>query len=165
MYRSNMGNDKMSNQKTNVSLIKSFPIGIVVSYFNYDITSLLKNSTLSYMGELGFLQKDIILIEVPGAIEIPLIVKRLAISNKVKVIITLGSVIKGNTDHYNYVCQQVSYGCQKVAITFNIPVIFGILTTDNEKQALERINGKFGCKGREVVDCALSMFNILNKYF
>ncbi|ATW01628.1 6,7-dimethyl-8-ribityllumazine synthase [Candidatus Legionella polyplacis] len=155
----------MRNEKVNISLIKSFPVGVVVSCFNYKITSLLKNSTLSYMDELGFFKKDIILIEVPGAIEIPLIVKKLAISNKVKVIITLGSVIKGSTDHYNYVCQQVSYGCQKISITFNIPVIFGILTTDNEKQALERIDGKLGYKGREVVDCALSMYNILNKYF
>jgi len=79
------------------------------------------------------------------------------------VVIVLGCVIRGDTDHYDYVCQQVSYGCQHVALELGLPVIFGVLTTDNEEQALARVGGQHGHKGVDVAEAALAMFDIMKK--
>lgn len=138
----------------------SFPIAIIVSLFNETITSALKNGAIGRLHELGFNSKDILLVEVPGAIEIPLVANLLAKKNEVQAIITLGAVIRGETSHYDYVCEQVSQGCQKVMLEHNIPIIFGVLTTENEEQALERVGGLHGHKGREAADCAVIMHSI-----
>lgn len=139
----------------------SFPIAIVVSLFNNDVTSALKDGALQRLMHYGFQSDDITIVEVPGAVEIPFIAARLAESKKYEVIIALGAVIRGETTHYDYVCQQVSDGCQHVSLTHNIPVIFGILTTENDLQAWDRLGGKHGHKGADAVDCAISMHNIL----
>ncbi len=89
--------------------------------------------------------------------------KRLAFSGKYGAIIALGAVIRGETSHYDYVCKQVSDGCQHIALTSDVPVIFGVLTTDNEEQAWDRVGGKAGHKGREAVECAIEMYNLLKK--
>lgn len=138
-------------------LDKSFPIAVIVSTFNQPITDALKIGALERLLELGFLNDDIILIEVPGAVEIPFVANRLAKQNQVKAIIALGAVIRGETSHYDYVCDQVSQGCQKVMLDYDIPVIFGVLTTDNEEQAWDRLGGKHGHKGKDAVDCAVIM--------
>ena len=141
----------------------SFPIAIVVSAFNRLITDELKHGALKELTKRGFEDKDLPLIEVPGAIEIPLVVKRLAMQKKVAAIITLGAVIRGETSHYDYVCEQVSTGCQRVALDYDIPVIFGVLTTENEAQAWDRLGGKEGHKGAEAADCAIAMCKILEQ--
>lgn len=138
-------------------LDKSFPIAVIVSTFNQPITDALKTGALERLLELGFANDDIILIEVPGAVEIPFVANRLAKQNHVKAIIALGAVIRGETSHYDYVCEQVSQGCQKVMLDYDIPVIFGVLTTDNEEQAWDRLGGKHGHKGKDAVDCAVIM--------
>lgn len=138
-------------------------IAIVVSQFNSNITDELLEGALSRLKELEIDATNITTIHVPGAIEIPLATQLLA-SNKIyDAIICLGAVIRGETNHYDYVCQQVSYGCQRVMLDFNIPVIFGVLTTDNEAQALDRIGGKEGHKGKEAADVALTMIGIVDE--
>lgn len=130
---------------------------IVVSQFNDAITTELLKGAHARLIELAVKHEDITVMEVPGAIEIPLTAKLLAKMKKFDAIICLGAVIRGETSHYDYVCEQVSQGCQKVMMDFEVPVIFGILTTDNFQQAEDRIGGKYGHKGIEAADAALKM--------
>ena len=101
--------------------------------------------------------------KVPGVVEIPIIVKKLALKKEFDAIITLGAVIRGETTHYDYVCNQVSYGCQKIALEQNIPVIFGILTCENDEQAFDRIGGKMGNKPKEMMDGAALMIDLVKQ--
>lgn len=139
----------------------SFSIAIVVSQFNQTITQELLRGALERLAHYKIAKERITVVEVPGAVEIPLIVQRLAKNNQHKIIIALGAVIRGETTHYEYVCQQVSAGCQRVALDYELPVIFGVLTTENEEQAWDRLGGRHGHKGMEAVDCGLAMHNIL----
>jgi 6,7-dimethyl-8-ribityllumazine synthase len=138
---------------------EEFNLAIVISRFNEEITQGLLNAALQRLQELNFPEERITIVKVPGAVEIGLVTQQLALSEaNYLAIICLGAVIRGETDHYNYVCQQVSYACQKVAIEESIPVIFAVLTTDNEAQALDRVN-----KGRDAVDTALEMVSLLDQ--
>ena len=122
--------------------IDEFNITIVVSRFNQSITEELLNGALQRLKELNFPEPCITIVRVPGAVEIGLAAQQIAISDEnCLAIICLGAVIRGETDHYDYVCQQVSYACQKIALQESIPIIFGVLTTDSEEQALARIDG------------------------
>jgi 6,7-dimethyl-8-ribityllumazine synthase len=141
----------------------SFPIAIIVSQFNQDITDALKQGAVSRLTVRGIEARHMTLIEVPGAFEIPVIAKKLATSGRYNVIIALGAVIRGETTHYDYVCEQVSDGCAQVALKTGIPVIFGILTTENEQQAWDRLGGQHGHKGEDVADAAIAMHSILTK--
>lgn len=143
--------------------VSSFPLALVVSRFNQAITDALQKGAMERLSERGIKAQDIMLIEVPGAVEIPLIAKRLALSKKVEIIIALGAVIRGETSHYDTVCEQVSAGCQRVALDHNLPIIFGVLTTENEAQAWDRLGGNHGHKGRDAADAALEMHQILNQ--
>jgi 6,7-dimethyl-8-ribityllumazine synthase len=138
----------------------SFPLSLVVSTFNEPITQALKTGALERLAELGVSAEDIILVEVPGAIEIPYVAHQLAKKHQVEVLIVLGAVIRGETSHYDYVCDQVSQGCQRVMLDYDIPVIFGVLTTENEEQAWDRLGGHHGHKGREAAECAVMMHSI-----
>ncbi|MCP0913343.1 MULTISPECIES: 6,7-dimethyl-8-ribityllumazine synthase [Legionella] len=140
-----------------------FPIAIVISHFNYEITRELLQGAMKQLQHYGFTEQDITVVEVPGAVEIPIVAKRLAKKKQHQAIIALGAVIRGETTHYDYVCQQVSQGCQMVALEFEIPVVFGVLTTENEAQAWDRLGGKHGHKGMDAVDCALSMQSVLGQ--
>lgn len=136
-------------------------IGIIVSQFNAIITEKLCDGAVSRLTQAGLTSDNLSIITVPGAIEIPLIAKILAKSRKYQAIICLGCVIRGQTTHYDYVCQQVSHGCQKVMLKFSIPVIFGVLTTENLAQAKARVGGKYGHKGIEAAETALQMIKII----
>ncbi len=138
----------------------SFPIAVVVSTFNQEITGALKDGALQRLNELGFKSEDITLVEVPGAVEIPFVANLLAKQKRVEVIIALGAVIRGETTHYDYVCDQVSQGCQRVMLDHDIPVIFGVLTTENDEQARDRVGGNHGHKGKDAADCAVMMHSI-----
>lgn len=140
-----------------------YNVAIVVSRFNEEITQALYEGAIARLKELEFADEHITTIWVPGAVEIPLVAQRLARADGYEAIICLGAVIRGETSHYDYVCDQVSQGCQRVALENDIPVIFGILTTDNEQQALDRVGGKHGHKGREAVDAALEMVSVLRQ--
>src|SRR5437016_3652226 len=113
-------------------------IAIVVSVFNAEITEKLLQGTLDRLLELGTHEGHIHTIKLQGAVEIPLAAKLLAASKKYEAIICLGAVIRGDTDHYQYVCQQVSQGCQQVMLEFDLPIVFGVLTTNNLEQAQDR---------------------------
>ncbi len=140
-----------------------FNIAVVVSRFNEEITQKLRDGAVSRLNELGFNAQQIKIISVPGAIEIPITAQRLAKTKKYEAIICLGAVIQGETKHFDYVCQQVSYGCQQVALTHDIPMIFGVLTTDTEEQAYDRVGGAHGHKGREAADTAFELVNTLRE--
>ena len=139
----------------------AYPIAIVVSKFNETVTRALLHGAEQRLHELGFTAEQISVVEVPGAIEIPLVLQRLARTKKYQALIALGAVIRGETSHYDYVCEQVSQGCQKVMLENDIPVIFGVLTTDTEQQALDRAGGNQGHKGIDAVDCAVEMVGLL----
>jgi 6,7-dimethyl-8-ribityllumazine synthase len=138
-----------------------FNVAVVVSRFNSDVTDRLLEGCLSRLKELDFTEEVITVVRVPGAVEIPIAAQRLAQSGIHDAIICLGAVILGETDHYTYVCEQVSHGCQHVALQNDLPVIFGVLTTRDEKQALDRAGGKDGNKGREAVDAAVEIVSVL----
>lgn len=140
-----------------------FSIAIVVSRFNQEITQKLYDGAIQRLQELNFDTKQITVVWVPGAVEIPLAAQRLAKCEKYEAIICLGAVIMGETKHFDYVCEQVSYGCQTVALTHDIPVIFGVLTTDTEEQAYDRVGGRHGHKGRCAVDAAFEFISVLRQ--
>lgn len=138
-------------------------IAIVVAEFNSDITSALKQGALDYLSEKNVHVKDDDVFFVPGAVELPLAAKRCAQSNRYDAVIVFGAVVKGETDHYDYVSQSVTYGCQKVAIEEDIPVIFGVLTTPTRIQALDRVNGVRGHHGRDAGETVIKTLETLNK--
>ena len=136
-------------------------IAIITSQFYREITQLLQHGTIQRFQEKGIFISDKNIFSVPGAIEIPIIAATLASKKTYDAIVCLGAVIRGETSHYDYVCLQVSYGCQKIAIEQKIPIIFGILTTDNDQQALDRCGGIHGHKGVECADAALDMIDLM----
>jgi len=140
-----------------------FNIALIVSRYHRDITNKLLSGALARLDELGFESERITTIWVPGAVEIPLTAQRLAKSGNHEAIVCLGAVIFGETRHFDYVCEQVSQGCQQVALTYDIPVIFGVLTTNNVEQAHERVGGSKGHMGRQSIDAAYELVSTLNQ--
>lgn len=155
----------MSDQSMDMELSHQsiFPIAIVASQFNAAMTHALLKGAMERLTELGWTEDAMMVIEVPGAVEIPLVAKKIAKKKQHAAIIALGIVVRGETSHYDYVCQQVSQGCQQVALEFEVPVIFGVLTTENDEQVWARLGGAHGHKGKDAVDCAITMRNILLK--
>lgn len=142
---------------------QGFDIAIVISKFNADMTDELQRGALQRLAERGFHEDLITLVEVPGAIEIPLVLQRLAQTKKYTVMIALGAVIRGETSHYDYVCQQVSHGTQAISLKYDVPIIFKVLTTENEAQAWDRLGGVHGHHGIQAVDAAIAMHSILQQ--
>jgi len=140
---------------------EKFNIAIIISRFNEDITKKLHEGAIERLKELEYDISKTTIVWVPGAIEIPITAKRLAKTGRYQAIICLGAVILGETRHFEYVCQQVSHGCQQVALTHDIPVIFGVLTTETEEQAYERAGGTKGHIGRTMVDTAMELITTL----
>ena len=134
---------------------------IIVSRFNEFICSKLLSGALDELKRHGVKEEDIDLAWVPGAFEIPLVAKKCAKSGKYNSIITLGAVIKGSTSHYDYVCAEVSKGVASVSLETGIPVIFGVLTTENLEQAIERAGTKSGNKGADAAKSAIEMASLL----
>lgn len=151
----------MNYIKAKATSDNTFPIAIVVSVFNRKVTQALQDGALEALTKAGFSSEAITVVEVPGAVEIPLVAKALAKKNKYSAILALGAVIRGETSHYDYVCEQVSRGCQDVTLAFDTPVIFGVLTTENEAQAWDRLGGAHGHKGHDAVEAALAMVQVL----
>ena len=140
----------------------TFPIAIVVSRFNTEVTSRLFDGAQKRLMERGFSADQVSVVHVPGAVEIPLTAQWLCETKKFRAVIALGAVIRGETDHYDYVCSMVSEGCLDVSLRFNQPVIFGVLTTDTEEQAFDRVGGRHGHKGSDCVDAACEMVALGN---
>ncbi|MBS4196748.1 6,7-dimethyl-8-ribityllumazine synthase [Lederbergia citri] len=139
-------------------------IGIVVGRFNEFLTGKLLGGALDGLKRHGVSEEDIDVAWVPGAFEIPLIAKKMAGTNKYDAIIGLGTVIRGSTTHYDYVCNEAAKGIASVSLTTGVPVIFGVVTTENIEQAIERSGTKSGNKGYDAAVSAIEMAN-LNRLF
>ena len=135
-------------------------IGIVVGRFNELITSKLLGGAMDGLKRHGVEEEDIDIAWVPGAFEIPFISKKLAESKKYDAIIGLGTVIRGSTSHYDYVCNEAAKGIASVSLETGIPVIFGVVTTENIEQAIERAGTKSGNKGYDAAVSAIEMANL-----
>lgn len=136
---------------------------IIVSRFNEFITSKLLSGAVDELKRHGVKEDNIDIVWCPGAFEIPIVAKKCAKTKKYNAIITLGAVIKGSTSHYDYVCAEVSKGVASVGLETEVPVIFGVLTTDNIEQAVERAGTKAGNKGSDAAKSAIEMASLLAK--
>lgn len=134
--------------------------GIVVARFNEFITGKLLGGAQDALLRHGAEEANIEVAWVPGAFEIPLVVEEMAASNKYSAIITLGCVIRGATTHYDYVCNEVAKGVASASVRHRLPVMFGVVTTENIEQAIERAGTKAGNKGYEVAVGAIEMANL-----
>jgi len=140
---------------------KEVKIGIVVSRFNEFITSKLLGGAVDTLKRHDVPEECIDVAWVPGAFEIPLIAKKMVNTGKYDAIICLGAVIRGNTSHYELVCNETSKGIAQVSLNSEIPVMFGVITTENIEQAIERAGSKAGNKGSECAEGAIEMINLI----
>jgi 6,7-dimethyl-8-ribityllumazine synthase len=139
-------------------------IGIVVGRFNEFITSKLLGGAEDALKRHGVDDANVTIAWVPGAFEIPLVAKQMAASKKYDAVITLGTVIRGSTPHFDFVCNEAAKGVANAGYQHDIPVIFGVLTTDTIEQAIERAGTKAGNKGWEAATNAIEMANLMKKF-
>ncbi len=142
---------------------KNIKIGIVAARFNEFIVAKLVGGALDALKRHDVHDEDIEIAWVPGAFEIPLIAEKMAESKKYDAVICLGAVIRGSTSHYDYVCNEVTKGIATVSLKSGIPVMFGVLTTDNLEQAIERAGSKVGNKGFDAAVGAIEMVNVIRE--
>ncbi|HCT65704.1 MAG TPA: 6,7-dimethyl-8-ribityllumazine synthase [Lachnospiraceae bacterium] len=142
---------------------KKMKVGIICARFNEFIVSKLLGGAMDGLKRHGVAEEDIEIAWVPGAFEIPLIASKMAKSKKYDAVICLGAVIRGSTTHYDYVCSEVSKGIAHVTLESDIPVMFGVLTTENIEQAIERAGTKAGNKGYDCALSAVEMVNLINE--
>lgn len=142
---------------------KNVRIGIVAARFNEFITSKLLGGAIDGLKRHDVDEESIDVAWVPGAFEIPLIAQSMAKSGKYDAVICLGAVIRGATSHYDYVCAEVSKGIAQVSLQTGVPVMFGVLTTDNIEQAIERAGSKAGNKGFDCATGAIEMINLIRE--
>ena len=140
---------------------RGLKIAIVVARFNEFITSKLLGGALDVLKRHEVEEENISVAWVPGSFEIPLVAKKMAESKKFDTVICLGAVIRGSTTHYDYVCNEVSKGVAQVGLQTGIPTIFGVVTTENIQQAIERAGTKAGNKGSDAAMSAIEMANLL----
>jgi 6,7-dimethyl-8-ribityllumazine synthase len=138
-------------------------IGVVVSRYNQFITEKLLDGALDGFKTHGGEDENVTIIHVPGAFEIPLIVEKMAASGKYDALVCLGAVIRGDTPHFDYVCDAVTRGIGDAVRTYKIPIGFGVLTTDNVQQAMERAGSKDANKGYEALLTAVEMVNVIRQ--
>lgn len=136
---------------------------IVVSRFNELVTERLLAGAVSWLERHGVASDDIDVAWVPGAVEIPIVAKRCAASGKYGAVIAIGAVVRGDTSHYDVVCNLVASGVGEASQSTGVPVIFGVLTTDTMEQALDRAGGKAGNKGAEAAATAIEMADLLTR--
>lgn len=135
-------------------------VAVVQARFNPEVTEPLRDSAVAGLLEKGVEERDIHVYSVPGAVELPLAAQRIADSGRVDAVVVVGAVIKGETDHYEYVCQMVADGCMKAGLALEVPIAFGVLTTQTEELAMARLD-----KGRDCAHCAIEMVNLLRGRF
>lgn len=140
---------------------KSF--AVVVSEWNTEVTGALKKGAVDTLVELGAKEEDIQIEYVPGTFELPLGAHLFAENTDVHAIICLGCVIQGETRHFDFICQAAAQGIMQVGLDYSVPVIFGVLTTDTQEQAMDRAGGKHGNKGVEAAVTAVKMANLSEK--
>ncbi|MFG0212864.1 6,7-dimethyl-8-ribityllumazine synthase [Brevibacillus porteri] len=139
-------------------------VGIVAGRFNELIVSKLVGGALDALKRHGVEDEQVDVAWVPGAFEIPLIAKKMVESGRYDAVVTLGAVIRGSTPHFDYVCNETAKGVASLSLSTGIPVIFGVLTTDNIEQAIERAGTKAGNKGWEAATAAIEMANLSKQF-
>jgi 6,7-dimethyl-8-ribityllumazine synthase len=139
---------------------KEMKFGIVVSEWNYEVTGALARGAVETLKKHGVLDENIIVKHVPGSFELTIGGQFFAEYTDVEAIILLGCVIQGETRHFDFICQGVTKGATDLNIKYNLPVIFGLLTTENQQQALDRAGGKLGNKGDEAAITAIKMVSL-----
>ncbi len=143
---------------------KGLKVGIVVGRFNDLITMRLLDGAKDALKRHGVEQDDVEIAFVPGAFELPLVAKKMAMSKKYDAVITLGAVIRGATPHFDYVCNEAAKGIAQASYQSEVPVIFGVLTTETIEQAIERAGTKAGNKGWEAATAAIEMANLMRAF-
>ena len=138
-------------------------VGVVVSRFNEFITGNLLTGALEVLDQCGVEEGDLKVIKVPGAFELPQAAKKLCSTESFDAVICLGAVIRGDTSHFDYICAETSRGIGQVGLEFNVPVLFGVLTTENVDQAVARSEAGFSNKGREAAMAAIEMATLYKK--
>lgn len=156
--------DKNMNTLEGKLVANNMKVGIVASRFNEFIVSKLVSGAVDGLVRHNVADEDISVAWVPGAFEIPLAASKMASSGKYDAVICVGAVIRGATSHYDYVCNEVSKGIAQASISTGVPVLFGILTTDNIEQAIERAGTKAGNKGYDCALSAIEMVNLLKQF-
>ncbi|OYU95477.1 MAG: 6,7-dimethyl-8-ribityllumazine synthase [Bacteroidetes bacterium B1(2017)] len=136
---------------------KKFSIGLVVADWNPEITHSMRDAAIDFLKAQGLKATQITCVPVPGTFELPLAAQWMAEQKKIDAVIAIGCVIQGETRHFDFICSACAQGITEVGLKTNKPIIFGVLTTDNLKQAKERAGGKHGNKGIEAADTALKM--------
>jgi len=139
---------------------KGIKVGLIVARFNSFICDRLLEGAIDTLQRHGADDKDLTIVKVPGAFEIPLVAAKMAASGKYDAVICLGAVIRGATPHFDYVSSEVSKGVASVGLETGVPVIFGVLTTDTIEQAVERAGTKAGNKGSDAAACAIEMVDL-----
>ena len=153
--------EKKKKIKINASYFKNVKIGIVISEWNSEITKKLYDGAKKTLIDFGY--NDIITEYVPGSFELPIASQIILEKNSLDAVICLGCVIKGETKHFDFICNTTANGIKDVSLKYNIPVIFGVLTDNNIQQSIERSGGKYGNKGVEAAISAIKMISILKK--
>jgi 6,7-dimethyl-8-ribityllumazine synthase len=162
----------MSSANKNLSAIEGsavpdagpFKFGIVFAGWNYEVTNALREGAVNTLLQYGALAENIFVKEVPGSFELTLGAQYMAEFTEVDAVICLGCVIQGETRHFDFICDAVAKGITDLNIKFNIPFIFGVLTPDNQQQAMDRAGGKHGNKGNEAAITAIKMLGLRNSF-
>ena len=136
---------------------KYYRVGIVCSEWNSEITTEMCNGAIKILEKAGVDIKNIFVCNVPGAFELPLAAQKIAKHSEIDGVICIGCVIRGETTHYDYICNSAAMGIMQVGLNLNKPIIFGVLTTENLQQAKDRAGGKYGNKGEEAAYSLLKM--------
>jgi len=139
---------------------QEFRFAIVASRWNDSISSRLVDGALDAFDRLGVAEKDVEIYKVPGAFEIPLLAQKLAASEKFAAVVCLGTIIRGQTPHFEYIAGEVARGIGQAALQTGVPVVFGVITADNMDQAIERAGVKLGNKGFEAATTAVELANL-----
>ncbi len=142
---------------------ENLKFALVASRFNDFIVNRLISGAVDYLVRHGVDEKDILLVRVPGAFEMPLVAKKIALSKKFDAVICLGAVIRGATPHFEYVASEVAKGIAHITLDTGVPISFGVLTTDTIEQAIERAGSKAGNKGAEAAQAALETVQVLSQ--
>jgi 6,7-dimethyl-8-ribityllumazine synthase len=140
--------------------VKKIKIGVVTSRFNTEITEKLETGAIDFLEGLTNLKPEILVVRVPGVVEIPIAAQAL-LDRGCEGVVALGCVIRGDTSHYDYVCDSVTEGVTRLMLDHKKPIGFGVLTTENEAQAMDRAGGKMGNKGQEAAEVVLEMIGLL----
>jgi 6,7-dimethyl-8-ribityllumazine synthase len=140
--------------------VKKIKIGVVTSRFNTEVTEKLETGAIDFLEGLTNLKPEILVVRVPGVVEIPIAAQAL-LDRGCEGVVALGCVIRGDTSHYDYVCDSVTEGVTRLMLDHKKPIGFGVLTTENEAQAMDRAGGKMGNKGQEAAEVVLEMIGLL----